>query len=153
MAKKDFKLLVACNNKKFLKNLVRKLIPIYTVKGAKDIRELAVKLKTPQSLVVIDHQFMGFDAVELQKKISPYCQNLVFVVYSEAERKAVTEKTKKYRAIDYILYTPRVMDFAEKIHKAVRWNILQSEVSYLGLKISTVAESIKKLSKKIENFY
>lgn len=154
MAKKEVRLLLACESKKLQANLLRRLRTVYTVTGAKDLRDLSHQLKIREhSLVIVDHTFGGLDVEDLEQKINRFCHNIVFIVYSEAERKAVAKALKRYRAVDYILYTPRLHDMIEKFHKAIRWTLLQNDVTGLSQKITRVAESIKTLSRKIEKMY
>ena len=154
MAKKDFHLLLVFENKKFQANLVKELRPVYTVAGALTAKDLFAKLRRKEwSMVVIDHEFSHMKTDELQQKIVRLCPHIVFVVYSHLERDKIAEQLKRYRAIDYILFTPKVFDFAEKVHKAVRWTVLQKDIVSLSGKITTLADSIKTLSKKIEEAY
>ncbi len=155
MAKKDFRLLLACENQKLQARIIQSLKATYSIAGARNSNDFFSKLRQKDySLAIVDHHFGGQMEVEdLHHKIVRFCPNVVFVVYSEAEQKSISKKIQKYRAIDYILYSSKLIDFVEKIHKAVRWTILQSEVTGLGIKITQVAESIKTLSKKIEKVY
>ncbi len=154
MAKKDFHLLLVFDNKKYQAKIVRELKPVYTVAGATTSNDLFTKLRKKEwSLVIIDHEFSRMKTEELQQKIVRFCPHTVFVVYSHLEKEKIAEKLKRYRAIDFILYTPKVFDFAEKVHKAVRWTILQTEIMFLSGKITLLADSIKTLSKKIEEAY
>lgn len=154
MAKKNFHLLLVFENKKFQASLIKELKPVYTVAGAATAKDLFAKLrKKDWSLVIIDHEFSSMKTDELQQKIVRFCPHIVFVVYSHLERDKISEQLKRYRAIDYILYTPKVFDFGEKVHKAVRWTLLQKEIMFLSGKITTLADSIKTLSKKIEDAY
>ena len=154
MAKKDFKLLLALDNRNSLRKVRSELDRTYTVKSAVDIKDLSQKLKAANfNLVIIDHDFSGMLTEDLQQKITHYCPNTIYVVYSEEERRRITKQLHKHRAIDFILYSQRLYDFVEKIHKGVRWTVLQMEVTSLGQKITRVAESIKDLSRKIEKLY
>lgn len=154
MAKKDFHLLLALENQGLQRRLVRKLAPIYSVSGARNGKDLAAKLRArEQSLVIVDHHFSGLEVESLQEKIVRFCPNVIYVVYSLKERERIARKLSKHRAIDYILYTPKMLDLTEKLHKAVRWTILQTEVSELSTKISRVAESIRQISQKIQKAY
>lgn len=154
MARKDFKLLVACENQKFQARVIRGLKDIYTVAGARSTRDLARKLRgTDYDLVIADQRFGGLGARELHQTIVRYTPHAVFVVYSQAERKSVAWTLHRRRAMDYILYTRRLEEFLERVHKVTRWTILQCEVLKLSEKITRLADRIKALSKKIETVY
>ncbi len=154
MAKKDFKLLLAFENRKFQTRIIQKLRAVYTVSGVKSLKDLTEKLRRIEpSLVIVDQRFGNREAGELQEQIIRFCPHIVFVVYSHAERRSVAKRLRKYRAIDYIIYNSRILDFTEKVHKAVRWTILQNEVKLLSTKVNRIAESIKVISKRIEKAY
>ncbi|MBI4549901.1 MAG: response regulator [Candidatus Omnitrophica bacterium] len=151
MARKDFKLLLACENPKFQRAVLRNISKIYSVSGARNAKQLFERLRHNEySLVIVDYRLSGLRPEETDQKIARFCPNVMFVVYSAAERKSAAEKLHKFRALDYLIHTPKIPDFAEKIHKAVRWTILQTEVRSLSSKISKVAETIRTLSKRIE---
>jgi DNA-binding NtrC family response regulator len=151
VARKDFKLLLAYENPKFQQAVIRNISRTYSVSGVRNAKQLFERLRHREySLVIVDYRLSGLLPEEMDQKIVRFCPNVVFVVYSASERRGAAEKLHKFRALDYLIHTPKIPDFAEKIHKAVRWTILQTEVRSLSSKISKVAETIRSLSKRME---
>lgn len=150
MAKKDFSLLVAVKDGKLRNKLAAALKTIYTVKTAGDLAQLGrAKPEDRYSLLLCDYRLMKGNVKTLEVSLLEAASAIIFLVYSERERKRLAQARSRKRAIDYVIYEANFYALTEKIHKAVRWTILQSEMSGLSVKLTEISRAVEMLTQKV----
>lgn len=151
MPKKDFRILIAISERGFADKVLTELRKTYTAHSAKDLRSFSTLVhKRDFDLVVIDYRFCGMKAEDVYQGIEVLHPHAIFIVYTQRDKRDLAMKLWKRRAFDYITYTHDAQGFVQEINKCVRWTIQKAHVDVLRKKIDDLAETIRDLSRRIE---
>ncbi len=152
MAVKEFKILLALSDMRFVNQTVKLLRTYYTVSYCKSLQDFSDQIhKGDFDLIVIDYRFGGMRAEDVYQGIEFLHPNAVFVVYTDKDKKKIAKKLWKRRAIDYINHTREPNRFVQSVNKAVRCAIQKRDTVSLEKtlkKIESLVQEVKTIVKR-----
>ena len=146
MDEKRFKILLALSQLTFQKRAAEVLGKYYSVQTVKNVKEFSDAVhKGEFDLIIIDYRFSGMKAEDVYQGVEMMHPNAVFVVYTEREKKAITKKLWKRRAIDYINHTNNMRHFVLSVNKVMRWTIQKRDTLQLEKTLRSIESLISEV--------
>jgi len=153
MYAKNFRILLALQDKKFITKVTRLLKKHYIMDHTTTIEDLSHKIhKKDFDLIILDYRFNKMRAEDVYQGIELLHPKAIFVVYTKKDNRTNVKNLWKRRALDYINYTDEPREFLNNVHKVVRWGIQKSDTIKLEKAMQAIEGSIEEVRKIIRRW-
>lgn len=148
---KDYRILLALNNRSLTRGLVTRLGKVYSVSSVHTISDYSKHIhQSKYSLVILDAHFAGLSAEDVYQGTMLMHPQAAFVIYLKDINEELVKRIWKRRAFDYLIHTPNVYSLSEEVHKYVRWVAEKNQIDRLMRKVSGLKEMMILLNKELE---